>query len=57
MLDDTKIFLRPAVLYGSVEQGIVCFPHVGFAAAWARVFIDDRGGAQNRSLVFVRCEE
>ena len=57
MLDDTRIFLCPAVLYGSVEQGIACFPHVGFAAAWTGVFIDDRGGAQKRSLVFVRCEK
>ena len=26
MLPDTRIFLRPAVLCGPVEQGIACFP-------------------------------
>ena len=57
MFNDTRIFLRPGVLYSSVEQGIACYPHVGFAAAWVGVFIDVRGGATKRILVFVRGEK
>ena len=57
MFMDTRIFLRPTVLRGPVVQGVGSFPHVGFATAWARIFIDDRGGAQKRRLVFVGGEE
>ena len=57
MFMDTGVFLRPTVLRGSVVQGVGGFPDVGFSTAWAGIFIDDRGGAQKRCLVFVGCEE
>ena len=49
--------LCPAMLFCSVEHGILCFTDVGGVTTWTRVSVDHTGITQERNLVFVRCIE
>ena len=54
---DAGILLRPSVLMGSVEQSVLCLPHVGVCASRAGVLVDYVGGAEEWCPILVGCIE
>ena len=57
MLPYGTLRLGPAMLFCSVEHGILCFADVGGVTSRTSVSIDHTGITQQRNLVFVGCVE
>ena len=57
VLPNGALRLCPAMLFCSVEHGVLCFAYVGEVASWTCVSVDHTGVTQEWDFVFVGCVE